>query len=262
VFDGQQVEQLTRHNKGVLDVAFSPAGDTLASTGWEGIVCLWPLADEMASDAERLAALETVRAEWQQQEKLVAQERERQAQERQLQAQERQAQEMRAAQERLDQQEQQRQAWLAAGCCEVCGEKLGFFERRANVTRCKQHRAQPAKAVSPSRSRADQLSKASIISYILLGLMLLIVAVRFRLWYVFRTPIFAYMLFGAIVTFILLQLRPWQAWERSPYALIGIIGLLAVTAWLLMLWRLVFSLPYILLGAVLMFLAIQLFRMK
>jgi hypothetical protein len=76
-----------------------------------------------------------------------------------------------------------------------------------------------------------------------------------------------------MITFMLMQFKPWQAWRRTPYfpyILVGAIALLAISVWLLLLWRLLifsanflpYALPYMVLGAILMFLVVQLFRMR
>ena len=145
VATGRERAVLTGHTDCVEAIAFSPDGATLASgsdhsddhpfrlwdvaTGRERAV-LWvehavraiafsldgaTLASGSDDHTVRLWALAIHKVEW-----------ERMERKRQEQKEER--------------RQQQQRAWRAAGCCEICGEKLGFLDKAKGNARCKQHR--------------------------------------------------------------------------------------------------------------------------
>jgi WD40 repeat protein/tetratricopeptide (TPR) repeat protein len=120
VATGRERAVLKGHTDQARAVAFSPDGATLASGSWDHTVRLWGLAIH--------------KAEWERVE------RERQEEERKRDEEKRKReQEEKRKQEEEDLRKQQ-QAWRAAGCCETCGEKLGFLDKAGGHARCKKHR--------------------------------------------------------------------------------------------------------------------------
>ena len=107
--DGQPLAICEGHLERVIALAFSPDDSVLASGGQDHKVRVWGLA-LTASDAEAIAR--------EQQERDLKLESERKAVEA----------------------EQQRQAWLASGRCEVCGAQLSLVDRLTHQTRCGKHR--------------------------------------------------------------------------------------------------------------------------
>lgn len=99
------------HTGQVNCLAFSPDAALLASGSVDQNVHLWGL---VLSEADARAVAEEAQA------RTLQAEEERQA--------------------RLAEQERQRQAWRAAGRCEICGVKLGLLDKLTNQSRCKEHR--------------------------------------------------------------------------------------------------------------------------
>lgn len=114
LWDGQNGRALaTRsgHTDRIQSMAFNPDDSVLATAGRDRKIRLWGLA-LTPSDAQAIEDEENER--------------------------QRLAEEARKAQEAAA--EKQRLAWLAAGCCEVCGTRLSLAERLTRQTRCKDHR--------------------------------------------------------------------------------------------------------------------------
>ena len=107
--DGQPLAIREGHLDRVTALAFSPDDSVLVSGGHDHKVRVWGLA-LTAGDAAAIAA--------EQREREQKLEEERKAVEA----------------------EQQRQAWLASGCCEVCGARLSLVDRLTHQTRCSKHR--------------------------------------------------------------------------------------------------------------------------
>lgn len=114
LWDGQTGQALairSGHVDRIQSMAFNPDDSVLATAGRDRKIRLWGLA-LTPSDAQAI---------------------EDEQKERQRLAVETQQAQQAAA-------EKQRLAWIAAGCCEVCGARLSLGERLTRQTRCKDHR--------------------------------------------------------------------------------------------------------------------------
>ncbi len=106
---GQALAARTGHSERVISLVFSPDDSVLATGGRDHKLRLWGMtltrddADTIAEEERlRLQKLEEIH--------------------------------------QLAAAEQQRQVWLASGCCEVCGAKLSLTDKITRQTRCKEHR--------------------------------------------------------------------------------------------------------------------------
>ena len=145
--------ELVGHTDRITTLAFSPDSQLLASGGESGILRLWDANTGKgkairSGHSDRINALsfspegillascsrdKTIRL-W----GLILSEVDAEA----INAEERELHdnEVRALAEEKEKSERQRLAWIKEGRCEICGVKLGFFDRLAKRTRCKDHR--------------------------------------------------------------------------------------------------------------------------
>jgi DNA segregation ATPase FtsK/SpoIIIE-like protein len=123
----------------IFSLSFSPDGHLLAVASINNnTVWVWKRGLPKGQwEQQQREARERKERERKEREEREQKRREQEARERK--ERERKEREEREERERKESEERQRQEWIAAGCCEVCGQKLGFFEKIGGNTKCKKH---------------------------------------------------------------------------------------------------------------------------
>ncbi|HPH96485.1 MAG TPA: hypothetical protein PKW33_20875 [Anaerolineaceae bacterium] len=147
------VTLLIGHSGGLTALAFSPDSTTLASGDAQGLVRLWDVAGQRGRAVRRGHQGPVTALTFNSDSSLLASGgrdasvrlwglmlNEADAREIDDEEKERARREEQERQEQAAEAERQRQAWLADGCCEVCGTRLSVVERISRQVRCRQHR--------------------------------------------------------------------------------------------------------------------------